>query len=96
MPEYDPGEIFLTRIISYLGDSFQMHDPRCFPAEYKNDVVNMIQNKMFYISETGNDVKDYMSFMKLAGPYWMSCTHPNPDVKIFSPDHHKEYYGHVC
>lgn len=93
VPEYEHGEVFLTRIVSYLGDSFQIHNPQCFPPDYKDHIINMVKNKLFYISETGNDAHDYEQFMKLAGPYWMSCTHPENDVEIFNPDHHNNYYS---
>ena len=92
VPEYESGEIFLTRIISYLGDNFQIHDPRCFPPQYKNHLIDMVENKLFYISETGNDEHDYLKFMKMAGPYWMSCTHPDPEIAILSPDHYLSFY----
>ena len=92
VPEYDHGEIFLTRIISYLGDNFQIHDPRCYPSQYKDHVKSMVENKLFYISETGSDEQDYLKFMKLAGPYWMSCTHPDQNIAILNPDHYLSYY----
>ena len=92
VPEYESGEIFLTRIISYLGDNFQIHDPRCYPAACKDQVTQMVKNKLFYISETGNEAQDYQKFMKMAGPYWMSCTHPGQSIPILSPDHYLSYY----
>ena len=95
VPEYEAGEIFLTRIISYLGDNFQIHNPRCYPPQYKSQLVRMLENKLFYISETGDDKNDYLKFMKLAGPYWMSCAHPDQNVEILNPDHYLSYYRRV-
>lgn len=93
VPDYEPGEIFLTRIVSYLGDSFQVHNPQCYPPEFKEAVIGMVERKLFLIGETGNDAKDYKNFMKLAGPYWMSCSHPDQSISIFSPDHYLTYYA---
>jgi hypothetical protein len=92
VPYYESGEIFLTRIISYLGDSFAIHDARCYPSSYKKYVEDMARNKMHFISSTSNEVTDYERFMKLAGPYWMSCTHTNQAVSILNPDEYKFYY----
>jgi hypothetical protein len=75
VPYYEPGEIFLTRIVSYAGDSFLLHGPMNYPSTLKNHVEDMVRNKMFFIASTKNEISDYEKFMKLAGPYWMSCTH---------------------
>ncbi len=90
-PEYESGEIFVARIIYYLGDSFTIHDSRSYPPEYKTMLEDMVENKLFFISETKNLSDDYERFMKLAGPYWMSCTHPG-DVQILDPDEYLRYY----
>jgi len=92
IPYYESGEIFLTRIVSYLGDSFAIHDAKCYPSQVKATVEDMVRNKMHLISATGNEVVDYERFMKLAGPYWMSCTHPNGSVDILSADEYKNYH----
>jgi len=46
---------------------------------------------MHYISETKNEKIDYECFMKLAGPYWMSCTHKE-DQPILLPDEYQYYH----
>lgn len=94
VPDYERGEIFLGRIVSYLGDSFLIHDPRNFPGEAKTALENMVRNKLFYISDSGNEAEDYVQFMRLAGPYWMSVTHndENDEVPIFDPNEYKMYY----
>jgi hypothetical protein len=75
-----------------LGDTFQIHDARSYPPEYKESLIEMVERKLFYITETKNQAQDYEQFMKLAGPYWLSCTHPDPSTPIYSPDHYKIYY----
>ena len=64
VPYYEPGEIFVTRIVSYLGDSFQVHNAKCYPAEIKQQVINMVDLKLFMISNTGDTAQDYERFMK--------------------------------
>lgn len=92
VPNYESGEIFVTRIVSYLGDAFQIHNAQSYPAEYKEALTDMVERKLFYIAETGHPAQDYAQFMKLAGPYWMSCTHPDQSIPIFSPDHYRTYH----
>lgn len=93
VPYYEPGEIFVTRIINYLGDSFQIHSAQSYPAEYKEALIGMVEAKLFLVAETNNTAQDYEHFMKLAGPYWMSCTHVDQSIPIFSPDHYMTYYA---
>jgi len=92
IPDYESGEIFLTRIISYLGDSFAIHDSKSYPAEVKEMLENMVREKMHFISHTKNEAANYEQFMKLAGPYWMSCTHTDQSTEILSPDAYMYYY----
>jgi hypothetical protein len=33
----------------------------------------------------------YETFMKLAGPYWMSCVTKNDAVPILDPGHYRAY-----
>ena len=35
VPYYDSGEIFLTRLVSFLGDTFTIHDSNLFPQNIK-------------------------------------------------------------
>ena len=90
--DYDPGEIFLTRIVTYLGDTFSVHAAKSYPGTVKRQVEGMIRNKMHYISSTTNESADYERFMTLAGPYWMSCTDPNESTMILFPDEYTFYY----
>lgn len=47
---------------------------------------------MFYVSdEDAPLVAQYESFMKLAGPYWMSCVTTNDEAPILPPDHYRTY-----
>lgn len=93
VPYYEPGEIFLTRIVSYAGDSFLLHNPMNFPSTLKDHVEDMVRNKMFFIASTKNEVSDYEQFMKLAGPYWMSCTHATAKSDhILDPDEYEFYH----
>ena len=93
VPDYLPGEIFLGRIVSHLGDTFLIHNPNNFPAQAKASVERMISNKFFYLAESGNAVADYENFMKLAGPYLMSITNDDDDCPIFDPNHYLRYYS---
>lgn len=90
--DYESGEIFLTRLVSFLGDTFSIHDSKSFPSQYKNTLENMVRNKLFFISDTDDEVFDYERFMKLAGPYWMSCTHNDDSVPILDPDEFEIFY----
>ncbi len=89
---YEPGEIFLTRIISYLGNNFTIHDACSYPATAKLQLVGMVENKLKLFANSKNGITNYDNFMKLAGPYWMSCTHTNSKIPILSPDEYLNYY----
>lgn len=91
IPYYESGEIFLTRIVTYLGDTFSVHDSKSYPPEYKKQIENMVRNKMHYIASSQNEEDDYKIFMKLAGPYWMSCTNSSESSPILDPDEYKYY-----
>jgi len=92
VPDYESGELFVGRIVSYLGNSFLIHDPRCFPPTVKGAVEKMYKDKFFYISDTMDDAVDYDAFMRLAGPYTMSVTNADADVPVLSPDQYEIYY----
>ena len=34
----------------------------------------------------------YETFMRLAGPYWMSCVCSDQDAPVLAPDHHHRTY----
>lgn len=91
VPDYESGEIFLGRIVTYQKDSFLIHDPKNFPGTHKKSLERMIRDKLFYIVESGNDSEDYEKFMRLAGPYLMSVTHDDEGCPIFEPDKYKTW-----
>ena len=92
VPYYESGEIFLTRIISYLGSNFMIHDSCSYPAIAKSQLVDMVKNKLKLFANDKNGITNYDNFMKLAGPYWMSCTHNNSEIPILLPDEYLNYY----
>ena len=92
VPHYESGEIFLTRIISYLGNNFMIHDACSYPAIAKLQLEQMVGNKLKLFANGNNSITNYDSFMKLAGPYWMSCTHTNSEISILLPDEYLNYH----
>ena len=89
--EYEHGEIFLGRIIEINGDRFLFGDPSCFPAERKEELITMVEDKMM-IYEFEDDHDGYEKFMRLAGPYWMSVVSDDKDGEILMPDHWMTYH----
>jgi hypothetical protein len=51
----------------------------------------MVSNKLIYFDDHGTEVAQYTAFMKLAGPYWMSCVTKDDDIPILDPDHYRTY-----
>jgi len=88
---YEPGEVFLTRLVEYAGIVFQFGDPKCWPKEYRSELEDMVERKSFFF-EGENENARYCRLMKLAGPYWFSCVTRQEEVDIFSPDHYRTYY----
>ena len=87
---YEKGEIFLTRLVEYKGNIFQFGDPKCWPSNYKFQLENNIKNKLEFCE--GKSIKEkYDNFMRIAGPYWMSCVTTNTSFPILEPDHYKDY-----
>jgi len=91
--EYGNGEIFLTRMMTAGDRVFMFGDPKGFPKEAKAQIEDMVQDKLFYFGDDGLLSARYENFMKLAGPYWMSCVTKNEDVPILDPDHYRTYLG---
>jgi hypothetical protein len=91
--EYERGEIFLTRMMDYEGQTFVFTDPKCFPAERKSQIREMIKDKFFLLTDdfTEPEASQYATFMKLAGPYWMSCVIKDKAAPILPPDHYRTY-----
>ena len=92
VPDYENGEIFVGRIVSYLDDAFLIHDPSNFPADSKPALENMLRDKFFCVSETFDDAVDYDFFLRKAGAYVMAVTNPDPSVPVLMPDHYEIYY----
>ena len=89
--EYGQGEILLTRTMKYDGQVFMFGDPKGFPKETRSSVENMVANKLCYFDDEETPIAQYETFMKLAGPYWMSCVAENDELPILDPDHNLTY-----
>jgi hypothetical protein len=89
--DYGQGEILLVRTMEYEGQVFLFGNAKGFPREARREIEEMVTNKLFYFDEGNDEAAQYETFMKLAGPYWMSCITKNEDVPIFSPDHYQTY-----
>jgi hypothetical protein len=66
-------------------------DPKGFPKETRSSVENMVANKLCYFDDEETPIAQYETFMKLAGPYWMSCVAENDELPILDPDHNLTY-----
>jgi hypothetical protein len=91
VPDYSNGEIFLARIFECQGEYFLFGDPKCWPNEYKNEIEEMVMNKLPYFN-ADNDQSCYEKFMRLSGPYWFSCVTTNKNSDILDPDHYLSYF----
>lgn len=90
--EYGKSEILLTRTMTYGDQLFMFGNPKGFPKEAEDQIVDMILDKLFYFeAQETNPIKQFEVFMKLAGPYWMSCVTKNEGVDILNPDHYLTY-----
>jgi hypothetical protein len=67
-------------------------DVKTFPADARASIEDMIINKLFYVADEAADPLElYPTFMKLAGPYWMSVVATNEALPILDPDHFRSY-----
>jgi hypothetical protein len=90
--EYGKGEILLTRMLAYNDRVFVFGDPKGFPKEKKAHIEDMVLDKMMiYLDAEETPGAAYEKFMKLAGPYWMSCTTKNDSIPILAPNHYLTY-----
>jgi hypothetical protein len=95
--EYGKGEILLARMMAYKDQAFVFGDPKGFPKEKKADIEDMVLDKiMIYSDPEALPEAQYEKFMKLAGPYWMSCVTKNDDIPILQPDHYLTYLDRRC
>jgi len=85
------GEILLTRAIRHGEQVFLWGDPKGFPREMKSQIENMVSGKLFYFDDEETPEAQFEAFMKLAGPYWMSCVTKNEATPILDPDHYLTY-----
>ena len=90
---YGKGEILLARTMTYGEQVFIFGNPKGFPREAKESVEGMVSRKLFYFDDVPTVVEQYEKFMKLAGPYWMSCVASDEDLPILDPDHYISYLG---
>lgn len=88
---YGKGEILLTRAIRCGEQVFLWGDPKGFPKEAKGQIEDMVIDKLYYFSEEKTPEAQFEAFMRLAGPYWMSCVTKNEAVPILEPDHYRIY-----
>jgi hypothetical protein len=88
---YGKGEILLTRAIRHGEQVFLWGDPKGFPKEMKSQIEDMVLGKLVYFIEETTPEAQFEAFMKLAGPYWMSCVTKNEAVPILAPDHYRTY-----
>lgn len=91
---YGQGEILLARMMAYDDQVFVFGNPKGFPKERKAQIEDMVQDKiMIYSGAQDSPEAQYEKFMKLAGPYWMSCVTSNDAIPILAPDHYLTYVG---
>ena len=91
---YGRGEILLVRTMVCGDLEFMFGSPRGFPKEAKDTIEDMVLDKLFLcdaVDPADDPVTQYATFMKLAGPYWMSCACSDEDAPVLSPDHYRTY-----
>jgi hypothetical protein len=90
--EYGKGAILLTRTMNYGDQVFIVGNPKGFPEEAKTQLEDLVLSKLFYFDNEGETpFARYEAFMKLAGPYWMSCVTKNADTPFLAPNHYRTY-----
>ncbi len=77
--------------MTYGDQAFIFGDPKGFPKETKTQLEDMVRRKLFYFGDQKTPQAQFETFMKLAGPYWMSCVTKNEAVNILDPDHYRTY-----
>lgn len=66
--------------------------PEELSEEAKTQLEDRVLSQLFYFDNDGEtSFARYEGFMKLAGPYWMSCVTKNADVPFLAPDHYRTY-----
>lgn len=88
--DYGKGEILLIRAMTCGDQVFFFGNPKGFPKEKKEQIEDMVLDKLFDF-EGDDPIAQYEAFMKLAGPYWMSCVCSDADAPVLAPDHYRTY-----
>lgn len=92
--EYGKGEILLVRTMKCGDRVFLFGNPKGFPKENKEQIADMVVDKLLSTGEfagIAGPMTQYETFMKLAGPYWMSCVCSDHNAPILAPDHYRTY-----
>ena len=77
--------------MAYGDEVFIFGNTKGFPKEAKKQIEDMVLDKLFDFDEGTATTAQYEAFMKLAGPYWMSCVTKNEDVPVLAPAHYRTY-----
>ena len=78
--------------MAYGDQVFMFGNPKGFPKEKRTQIEDMVLDKiMIYSDAQDSPEAQYEAFMKLAGPYWMSCVTKDQDAPILDPDHYLTY-----
>ena len=80
--EYGTGENPSRTHDGLRGPDLHVRQPEGFPKEAKSQIEDKILDKLFYFDDAETPEAQYETFMKLAGPYWMSCVTKNDDIPI--------------
>ena len=97
--EYGKGEILLVRTIASGDQVFIFGNPTGFPKEAKDRIEDMVLNKLFALDEcrvADDPVDQFEMFMKLAGPYWMSCVCSDTNAPVLAPGHYRTYLDRMA
>lgn len=86
------GSIALLRTFTLAGKTYIFGNSIDWPADKKEAIQNMVEDKMDLYFENDDLIKSYETMMRLAGPYWFSITAKNYEGDILSPDFYLEFY----
>lgn len=89
--DYEPGEIFLARIIENRGDRFLLGDPKSFPAASRTLLLDTVTRRA-ELMPGATPAEKYEAFMRMAGPYWLSTVSGDDDDEILPPEHMLSYH----
>lgn len=88
----EPGEIILGRFFELNGQLYFWGDVKAFPAAARDAIEGMVLDKLLNAGLLDHDPSaHYETFMKLAGPYWMSVVASDDRLPILEPDHYRTY-----